>query len=197
MVKGWKNVAISSIAEILSGGTPSTANIEYWNGSIKWCTPSDITKQKSKYLYGTEKTISEKGLKESSATLLPEKTILLCSRATIGEMSIATSPITTNQGFKNLVCKDCVHNEFLYYALFPLRPKMIELAIGTTFLEISKTALGSIRIDIPESYEEQFAIAEALSDIDNLISSLQKLIEKMCIRDSHLRGGNAARCDCV
>ena len=178
MVKGWKKVKIGSIAEILSGGTPATTKKEYWNGGIKWCTPSDLTKQKRKYLYDTEKTITEKGLKESSATLLPKGAILLCSRATIGEMSIATAPIATNQGFKNLICKPDVYNEFLYYALFPIRPQMVELAIGTTFLEISKTALQAIEINIPKTYREQTAIAEALSDIDSLISSLQRLIEK-------------------
>ena len=178
MVKGWKKVKIGSIAEILSGGTPATTKKEYWNGGIKWCTPSDLTKQKRKYLYDTEKTITEKGLKESSATLLPKGAILLCSRATIGEMSIATAPIATNQGFKNLICKPDVYNEFLYYALFPIRPQMVELAIGTTFLEISKTALQAIEINIPKTYREQTAIAEALSGIDSLNSSLQRLIEK-------------------
>lgn len=178
MVKGWKKVKIGSIVEILNGGTPATTKREYWNGGIKWCTPSDLTKQKCKYLCDTEKTITEKGLKESSATLLPKGAILLCSRATIGEMSIATAPIATNQGFKNLICKPGVYNEFLYYALFPIRPQMVELAIGTTFLEISKTALQTIEINIPETYREQTAIAEALSDIDSLISSMQKLIEK-------------------
>lgn len=178
MVRGWKKATIGSVAEILNGGTPSTSKSEYWNGDIKWCTPSDITKQKNKYLCNTDKTITEKGLKESSAVLLPAKTILLCSRATIGAMSIAQIPLTTNQGFKNLVCKENINNEFLYYALIPLRPQMIELAIGTTFLEISKAALQSIELQLPGTYQEQTAIAKALSDVDSLIFSLQKLIEK-------------------
>ena len=120
----------------------------------------------------------KKNISESSASLLPIGTILLCSRATIGEMSIAASEMATNQGFKNLICKKDVDNEFLYYALFPLRNKMLELAIGTTFLEISKSALQSIEVIIPADIIEQTAIAGALSDVDSLISSLQKLIEK-------------------
>lgn len=178
MVNGWKTVKLGSIVDILSGGTPDTTNKEYWNGNIGWCTPSDITKQHCKYLSQTKKTITEKGLKESTATLVPVGTILLCSRATIGVMSIAKNSLTTNQGFKNLVCKSGTYNEFLYYALFPLRPQMTELAIGTTFLEVSKTALQSIEVLMPKSYEEQFAIAEVLSDMDRLISALQKLIRK-------------------
>ena len=178
MVTGWKKAKIGELTDIVNGGTPSTAIAEYWNGGINWCTPSDITKKKTKYLSNTEKTITEKGLSESSASLLPIGTILLCSRATIGEMSIAASEMATNQGFKNLICKKDVDNEFLYYALFPLRNKMLELAIGTTFLEISKSALQSIEVIIPADIIEQTAIAGALSDVDSLISSLQKLIKK-------------------
>lgn len=178
MVTGWKKAKIGELTDIVNGGTPSTAIAEYWNGGINWCTPSDITKKKTKYLSNTEKTITEKGLSESSASLLPIGTILLCSRATIGEMSIAASEMATNQGFKNLICKKDVDNEFLYYALFPLRNKMLELAIGTTFLEISKSALQSIEVIIPADIIEQTAIAGALSDVDSLISSLQELIEK-------------------
>jgi type I restriction enzyme S subunit len=178
MVTGWKKAKIGELTDIVNGGTPSTAIAEYWNGGINWCTPSDITKKKTKYLSNTEKTITEKGLSESSASLLPIGTILLCSRATIGEMSIAASEMATNQGFKNLICKKDVDNEFLYYALFPLRNRMLELAIGTTFLEISKSALQSIEVIIPADIIEQTAIAGALSDVDSLISSLQKLIEK-------------------
>lgn len=178
MVTGWKKAKIGELTDIVNGGTPSTAIAEYWNGGINWCTPSDITKKKTKYLSNTEKTITEKGLNESSASLLPIGTILLCSRATIGEMSIAASEIATNQGFKNLICKKEVDNEFLYYALFLLRNKMLELAIGTTFLEISKSALQSIEVIIPADIIEQTAIAEALSDVDSLIFFLQKLIEK-------------------
>ena len=178
MVTGWKKAKIGELTDIVNGGTPSTAIAEYWNGGINWCTPSDITKKKTKYLSNTEKTITEKGLSESSASLLPIGTILLCSRATIGEMSIAASEMATNQGFKNLICKKDVDNEFLYYALFPLRNKMLELAIGTTFLEISKSALQSIEVIIPADIIEQTAIAGALSDVDSLIFFLQKLIEK-------------------
>ena len=178
MVTGWKKAKIGELTDIVNGGTPSTAIAEYWNGGINWCTPSDITEKKTKYLSNTEKTITEKGLSESSASLLPIGTILLCSRATIGEMSIAASEMATNQGFKNLICKKEVDNEFLYYALFPLRNKMLELAIGTTFLEISKSALQSIEVIIPADIIEQTAIADALSDVDSLIFSLQKLIEK-------------------
>ena len=100
----WEKRTVGECTEIISGGTPSTTVPAYWDGGILWCTPTDITKAKRKYLSVTERTISDKGLKDSSAVLLPAGTILLCSRATIGEMCIAAKPISTNQGFKNLIC---------------------------------------------------------------------------------------------
>jgi type I restriction enzyme S subunit len=98
----WEVKKLGEIADIISGGTPSTIISEFWNGDIKWCTPTDITRTKQKYLLHTEKNISEKGLKNSSATLLPVGALLLCSRATIGEIRIAKDVVCTNQGFNSM-----------------------------------------------------------------------------------------------
>ncbi|MBL4937787.1 restriction endonuclease subunit S [Clostridium sp. YIM B02515] len=178
MVIGWMTEEIRNIADIYSGGTPSTCNPSYWNGDIIWCTPSDITNQKSKYLKTTERCITKEGLANSGATLLPKGTLLLCTRATIGEVVIATTRVATNQGFKNLVCRDSFDNEFIYYAIKPLKDEMIKKAHGSTFLEISKKSLEDIKINIPIDKSEQTAVAKALSDIDDLITSLEKLIGK-------------------
>lgn len=178
MVNGWKQVPISDIGVIQSGGTPSTKIAAYWDGHIAWCTPSDITDQKCKYISSTERKITESGLDNSSATLLPKGTILLYSRATIGEMAIAASEITTNQGFKNIICYDRYDNEFIYYALHEAKQEMISKAFGSTFLEISKKELGEISLQVPEDKSEQQEIATALSDIDELILNLEKLIAK-------------------
>jgi type I restriction enzyme S subunit len=176
MVKGWIKTAIKNTAEIYSGGTPSTFNSAFWDDGIVWVTPSDITSQNSKYTCFSSRKISEAGL--SATKLLPKGTILLCSRATIGELSIAGLPLATNQGFKNLVCFDNTDNEFLYYALQPLKQKMIEQSFGTTFLEISKTQLGEIEVLKPKDKKEQAEIAKALSAADAYIAALEKLIAK-------------------
>lgn len=115
--KEWLKKSISELADIQSGGTPSTSNEEFWNGDIRWCTPSDITKNNNIYLQDTERRITEKGVENSSAILLPIGTILLCTRATIGEMAIANIPMCTNQGFKNLIPHKGVDSLFLYYIL--------------------------------------------------------------------------------
>jgi restriction endonuclease S subunit len=111
----WKVVVLGDVCEIISGGTPSTSIKEYWNGSIWWCTPTDITACQSKYISRTDKTITEKGLDNSSAVLLPINTLLLCSRATIGEVRICTVSMSTNQGFKSLIANQDISNEWLYY----------------------------------------------------------------------------------
>lgn len=178
MVDGWKTVTIGDCVDILSGGTPSTNVPEYWDGSVLWCTPSDITKNHKRYLDSTERKITESGVDNSSATLFPAGTIMLCSRATIGEMAIADSEMCTNQGFKNLVVKQGTDNNFLYYALHLKKNEMVSKAYGSTFLELSKKALESILLEIPELVDEQRTIADALSDIDDLIDILEKEIEK-------------------
>jgi len=173
----WETKKLGEITEIVSGGTPSTRMAEYWNGNINWCTPTDITGTSGKYLDSTEKQITELGLKNSSANLLPKGTLLLCTRATIGEVKIATDVICTNQGFKSLICSNQVNNEFLYYVLLTLKPKLIEKAIGSTFLEITKKETALIEIRIP-SIAEQTAIAEILSDMDAEITALEEKLVK-------------------
>lgn len=173
----WKTLTIGDCTDIVGGGTPSTSIPQYWGGEIPWCIPTDITKLKGKYLSTTERTITEAGLQGSAAVMLPIGTILLCSRATIGEMAIAVKPVSTNQGFKNLICKNDIDNEFLYYLLQTKISKMIELAIGSTFLEISKKALASIEINVPD-LSEQRAIASILNDVDEYINTLNQLITK-------------------
>jgi len=105
--KGWEVSNIDSVCQAVGGGTPSTKKGEYWlDGDIKWATPSDITSLKSPVIFDTERKINEKGLNNSSARMLPEGTILLTSRATVGLLAISAVPITTNQGFISIVCSE-------------------------------------------------------------------------------------------
>lgn len=173
----WALKYLNNFGDVISGGTPSTAIKEYWDGDIAWCTPSDITSTKGKYISKTSRNITQEGVKNSAATILPPNSLLLCTRATIGEIKLSKIPMATNQGFKNLLPNDIRNIEYLYYLLQIKKKDMLELAIGSTFLEISKKALCNIPLQTP-SIPEQEKIAEALSDTDNLISSLEKLIEK-------------------
>lgn len=173
----WSKQQLGDICNIVNGGTPSTSIAEFWNGKILWCTPTDITSCSTKYIYTTESKITESGLKASSATLLPKGALLLCSRATIGEVRIAGNTICTNQGFKSLVVHQNISNEWLYYMVHVLKFNMLEKAIGSTFLEISKKDLAELDIIVPE-FTEQKAIAQVLSDVDSEIELLEKKLAK-------------------
>lgn len=173
----WDATTIALVADIHSGATPSTQIPNYWDGCVPWCVPTDITANTSKYLARTARRITQSGLQSCGATLLPEGALLLCSRATIGELKIAVFPLCTNQGFKALVCKENAYNEFLYYLLLTLKSRLLEKASGSTFLEIGKSDLATIQIALP-SPPEQRAIAEALSDVDKLLESLDALVAK-------------------
>lgn len=172
----WEIRFLPFFGDVLSGGTPSTNVSDYWNGDIAWCTPSDITTTSGTTITKTEKAITELGLSKSAAILLPSESLLLCTRATIGDSKINLVPMATNQGFKNVIPRNC-DTFFLYYLLQTKKKEMFEKAIGSTFLEISKSALCSIPLQYP-AIPEQERIAKALTDMDELIESLEKLIAK-------------------
>lgn len=174
----WEVNNLGNIVEVISGATPKTNINEYWdNGDIYWATPSDITSN-GKYISVTEKKITENGLKNCSAKLLPIGSILMSSRATIGERCINTVPMTTNQGFKSLVCKDGINNEFIYYYVDILKEKLMGLASGSTFLEVSKKVVEDIKVVIP-SLEEQEKIASILSEVDKKIDDYENKKQKL------------------
>ena len=186
----WESTPISTIADIIGGGTPDTSVDEYWGGNIQWFTPSEIGKEK--YAYLSDRTITEAGLKNSSAKLLPQGTVLLSTRATIGECSIATAECTTNQGFQSLVAKkNNVSSEFLYYIVAKIKREMLRRSCGSTFLEISANELKKIHANIP-SKAEQEKLVSLLSLIDQRIETQKKIIEdlkklKDAITHSHYR----------
>ena len=172
----WCVTTIGDIGLIVGGGTPSTAVDAYWNGNIQWFTPAEIT-DVAKYISKSFRTISDLGLRNCSAKLLPKGTILLTTRASIGHSAILLNEATTNQGFQSIVVNSENKNEFIYYLLKTKVDEMRNLASGSTFLEISNKKLSSISIAIP-AIEEQRRIAEVLSDVDGLIAALDKKIAK-------------------
>ena len=172
----WEIGTVESFGSIVSGGTPSTTNDLYWNGNIRWCTPTDIKATTTPKISHTQKHITEKGLEDSSAVLLPINSVMICTRATIGEIRFNSLPMATNQGFKNIIVKNGDYL-YLYYILTTKKHEMIALSYGTTFLELSKKALCAIPLQIPK-ISEQHAISNALYTIDILIDNLEKLIEK-------------------
>jgi len=173
--ENWEVVTIDDVADVIGGGTPSTTVPNYWNGSINWFTPTEVGS--SKYVYTSKRKITDDGLKSSSAKILPVGTILLTSRAGIGDLAILRDEACTNQGFQSLITNDSMDNEYLYYLMATLKNVLLKNASGSTFLEITPAKVKSIKFTLPPKPEQQ-AIAQTLSDTDALIDSLEKLIEK-------------------
>ncbi|MBT9934177.1 restriction endonuclease subunit S [Bacteroides ovatus] len=170
----WNKYTINDLATVVGGGTPDTTVKSYWGGDIQWFTPSEIGK--NKYVDFSKRTITRDGLDNSSAKLLPLHTILLSSRATVGECSIASNECTTNQGFQSLIAKQC-NIDFLYYLIQTKKKDLIRNACGSTFLEISANEIRKIKVAVPVQNEQE-QIAKLLSLIDERIATQNKIIEK-------------------
>jgi type I restriction enzyme S subunit len=164
-----KKYKLGDVAQVIGGGTPSTTKEEYWNGEIGWLTPRDLTGYSYKYISKGERNITEEGLKNSSARLIPEGTVLMTSRAPIGYLAIAGKELCTNQGFKSfIVDEDKINNEYLYYLLKSNIDRIKSLGTGSTFAEVSASILKSFEIEIPD-LPTQKEIASILSSLDEKI----------------------------
>ena len=152
--KGWAWCRLGDIGEIIGGGTPSTSIEEYWNGEISWITPADLSNYSDKYIAQGKRNITQLGLDNSSAKLIPKGSILFSTRAPIGYVVIADRPLSTNQGFKSLSLSINMSEEFVYYFLLAEKERIKLLASGTTFQELSASAFSKILIPLPPLAEQ-------------------------------------------
>ena len=173
----FQKFKINDIGKVVSGGTPSTKNKEYWNGDIAWITPKDLSTNEKIFVSSGERNITKKGLKESSAKIFPKNTVLMTSRAPIGYIAISKNQISTNQGFKSVICNDnlCYHLYF-YYWLKNNMDMIKNNASGSTFQEISAKVFKNIDIFLP-NVEIQKKISKILYKIDMKIE-INKNINK-------------------
>ncbi len=175
MPKNWSIRKIGEIGEVVGGGTPSTKEESYYGGKIPWITPKDLSDHKFVFISRGERNITNLGLKKSSAKLMPKGTVLFSSRAPIGYVAIAKNEISTNQGFKSIVCNEkIVNNKFIYYSLKNYKKAIENVASGSTFKEVSGKVLKKFTISIPP-LEEQNKIAEILFSLDSKIELNQRM----------------------
>lgn len=168
----WAPCLISDLADVVGGGTPSTAEAKFWGGDIPWCTPTDLAGLPSRYINATERMITAEGLNASSATLLPARSVILCSRASVGECAINTFPMSTNQGFQSLVPHSSEDVLFLYYMVRALKRRLLQISAGSTFQEFSRTELRALYVAAPPP-ERRASIGSALAQLDNEIDILK------------------------
>ncbi|MBP3454238.1 MAG: restriction endonuclease subunit S [Clostridia bacterium] len=169
----WMFVRLKHIGEVVGGGTPKTNISEYWDGNIPWLTPADFSGYEEMYVSSGARTITEIGLKSSSAQMLPANSVLYSSRAPIGYIAIAANPVSTNQGFKSVVPYDFSMSPYLYYCLKARTDDIIQRATGTTFKEISGSEMAETIIPLPPFTEQKRLVAKA-TQLLNVIATIEK-----------------------
>ncbi|KAA2312747.1 hypothetical protein E0K93_16520 [Puniceibacterium sp. HSS470] len=172
----WEWTVIKELGDVVSGATPSTKVRDYWDGDVIWFAPSDLTGYRQKFIARGAKTLTEEGLANSSARIMPAGSVMFSSRAPVGYVAINSVPAATNQGFKSVVPYTGVFNDYLYHYLKASKQLAEQRATGTTFKELSGAAFGVLPAPLPPTNEQRRIVEkiEAMFDeIDKGVESLQ------------------------
>ena len=170
-------VKLGNVCTVVSGTTPKSDHLEYWDGNINWVTPAEL-KDDSDIIFESQRKITEKAVADTSMKSFPAGTVLLSSRAPIGKVAIAGVEMYCNQGFKNLICSEAIYNRYLYHYLKSKTDYLNSLGRGATFKEISKNIVESIEIPLPP-INEQRKIAAVLDKVSGLIAKRRQQLDKL------------------
>jgi len=173
-MSNWKTYKLSEILNLVGGGTPKTFVSKYWNGNVPWLSVVDFGNS-NKYVYKTEKTITEKGLNESSTKVLKAGQIIISARGTVGALAMLGRDMAFNQSCYGIYANEKTTNDFLYYLLKDSISRIKKNAHGAVFDTITKQTFENIDIAIPEDKSEQNQIAQILSSLDDKIEVLQQM----------------------
>jgi type I restriction enzyme S subunit len=169
----WNTYKLFDIIDLIGGGTPKTSNPKYWNGSIPWLSVKDFNND-NRYVYNTEKTITEEGLKHSSTKLLERDDIIISARGTVGEMAMIPFPMTFNQSCYGIRGKNGINQTFLYYLIKGSLAKFKAITHGSVFDTITRDTFSNIDVKIPNE-DIQRKIATLLADIDDKIELNERI----------------------
>lgn len=178
----WKKYQLSEVINLIGGGTPKTSVSEYWNGEIPWLSVVDFG-NKGKYVYETEKYITDKGLKESSTKILKKGQLIISARGTVGELAVLGREMAFNQSCYGITAKELAENDFLYYLLKFNIKQLKQNTHGSVFDTLTRQSFESIEVEIPNLKTQQ-RIASILSSIDDAIElnqQINKTLEEMAI----------------
>jgi type I restriction enzyme S subunit len=160
---GWRWARLGDVCDVVSGSTPRTGVSQNWDGNIVWITPSDLGKLENAYIVDSERLITQQGLESAGLEIIPPGSVVMSSRAPIGHLGIAKVSLCTNQGCKSFVPGSRIDTAYLFFALKKAIPVLKYLGSGSTFTEISKSALQVFTIPLPPLPEQQ-RIAAILSE---------------------------------
>lgn len=169
----WKKTSLIDIVELIGGGTPKTSKSEYWGGNINWLSVKDFNDE-NRYVYSTEKSITEEGLNNSSTKLLKKDDIIISARGTVGELAMIPFPMAFNQSCYGIRAKEDIDSIFLYYLIKNSVRKLKVMTHGSVFDTITKDTFANIEVDIPD-IETQHRIAKMLTDIDDKVENNQRI----------------------
>ncbi|OYW72510.1 MAG: restriction endonuclease subunit S [Aerococcus viridans] len=173
----WEEHKLGELSNVVGGGTPSTSNPEYWDGDIDWYAPAEIGEQN--YVSKSKKTITELGLKKSSARILPVGTVLFTSRAGIGNTAILAKEATTNQGFQSIVPdQNKLDSYFIFSRTNELKRYGEVTGSGSTFVEVSGKQMSKMPIMVPVLSEQQ-RIGLFFKQLDDTITLQQRKLEQL------------------
>ena len=199
MKSGWKVGVLGDVATVVNGGTPKSKVSEFWDGEVQWLTPKDMGQMYGREIASTPRTITKKGLRNSSAQLIPERSVILSTRAPIGHLAINAAPMAFNQGCRGLIPKDDLNHVYLYYFLVANREVLNGLGTGATFRELSAGILKSFTIPLPPLEEQQRIVAildEAFAGIATAVANTeQNLANTRELFDSYLNNVFTQRSD--
>lgn len=173
----WVEIELGQHSIMNSGGTPSTANPEYYGGKIPFLSINDITNA-GKFIYETEKTITEEGLKNSSARLFKKGTIMYAMYASVGKCAITKIRISCSQAILGINVDSTLDADFLYYYLVSIQDDVFNYGQTGTQTNLSKQIISSFILNVPSSKAEQTAISNILSDCDSEIAALEEKRDK-------------------
>ena len=172
----WKEGKLDDILSVKGGTTPSTKESHFWNGGIAWTSPRDVTTLKGVYLFKTEKTITEDGLREISSGLLPKGTLLMSSRAPVGVLAFSEIPVAINQGYIAILDNKGYAKEFIYLWLKLNVDLVHSYSNGSTFMEISKSAFKSLELQIP-----------SIKEVERFVNGIKPIFEKIRNNEKHIQ----------
>jgi type I restriction enzyme S subunit len=158
--EGWQVVGLLDISNRISGGTPKTSILEYWDGDIEWVSASDVSNHNRSYVVRTARRITQLGLANSSATIVPKNTTVITARGTVGNICLLGRPMAINQTNYGIRAHQGVGDFFVYFTVASEIDTLLSLAYGTIFDTITTATLADIQVVLPQQ-----ALLQAFDDI--------------------------------
>ena len=173
----WHDMPLIEAIDLIGGGTPKTSVAEYWDGDIPWLSVKDFNND-NRYVYTTEKSITEAGLQNSSTKLLQRDDIIISARGTVGEMAMIPFPMAFNQSCYGIRTKQDYSKAFMYYLLKNSIRQFKSMTHGSVFDTITRDTFRNIQVKIP-NLTTQEAIASLLTALDDKIEANQKINDNL------------------